>query len=66
MNFNIQHTIEQNAIKGNYLNSIAVTQKENTKKINKNKIFNILKKNNYNLKFKTFVNYIFVKNEFQI
>jgi len=35
MNFNIQHTIEQNAIKGNYLNSIAVTQKENTKKINK-------------------------------
>ena len=30
-------------------------------KINKNKIFNILKKNKYNLKFKTFVNYIFVK-----
>jgi len=32
-------------------------------RINKNKIFNILKKNNYILKFKTFVNYIFVKNE---
>ena len=30
-------------------------------KINKNRIFNILKKNKYNLKFKTFVNYIFVK-----
>ena len=30
-------------------------------KINKKKIFNILKKNNYRLKFKTFVNYIFVK-----
>ena len=30
-------------------------------KINKNKIFNILKKNNYRLKFKTFVNYIFIK-----
>jgi len=35
MNFNIQHTIEQNAVKGKYLNSIAVTQKQNTKKINK-------------------------------
>jgi len=35
-------------------------------KINKNKIFNILKKNKYNLKFKTFVNYIFVKNELKI
>jgi len=35
-------------------------------KINKNKIFNILKKNKYNLKFKTFVNYIFVKNGFKI
>ena len=32
-------------------------------KINKNKIFKILKKNNYILKFKTYVNYIFVKNE---
>ena len=32
-------------------------------KINKNKIFKILKKNNYTLKFKSFVNYIFVKNE---
>ena len=30
-------------------------------KINKKKIFNILKKNNYRLKFKTFVNYIFIK-----
>jgi len=30
-------------------------------KINKDRIFNILKKNKYNLKFKTFVNYIFVK-----
>ena len=30
-------------------------------KINKKKIFNILKKNNYRLRFKTFVNYIFVK-----
>ena len=30
-------------------------------KINKKKIINILKKNNYRLKFKTFVNYIFVK-----
>ncbi len=30
-------------------------------KINKKKIFNILKKNKYNLRFKTFVNYIFVK-----
>jgi FkbM family methyltransferase len=34
--------------------------------INKNKIFNILKKNNYSLKFKTFVNYIFIKNEYKI
>ena len=32
-------------------------------KINKKKIFNILKRNKYNLRFKTFVNYIFVKNE---
>ena len=30
-------------------------------KINKKKIFNILKKNDYYLKFKTFVNYIFIK-----
>jgi len=30
-------------------------------KINKRKIFNILNKNNYHLKFKTFVNYIFIK-----
>jgi hypothetical protein len=30
-------------------------------KISKDKIFKILKKNNYILKFKTFVNYIFVK-----
>ena len=30
-------------------------------KINKKKIFNILKKNDYHLKFKTFVNYIFIK-----
>jgi len=30
-------------------------------KINKKKIFNILKKNNYRLKFKTSVNYIFIK-----
>ena len=29
--------------------------------INKDKIIKILKKNNYILKFKTFVNYIFVK-----
>ena len=35
-------------------------------KTNKKKIFNILKKNNYNLKFKAFVNYIFVKNEYKI
>ena len=35
-------------------------------KINKKKIFNVLKKNNYKLKFKTFVNYIFVKNECKI
>ena len=35
-------------------------------KINKKKIFNILKKNNYRLKFKTFVNYIFIKNEYKI
>ena len=33
----------------------------NSIKNNKNKIFNILKKNNYTLKFKTYVNYIFVK-----
>ena len=31
--------------------------------INKDKIIKILKKNNYILKFKTFVNYIFIKNE---
>ena len=30
-------------------------------KINKKKIFNILKKNKYHLKLKTFVNYIFIK-----
>ena len=30
-------------------------------KINKREIFNILKKNGYHLKFKTFVNYIFIK-----
>ena len=30
-------------------------------KINKKRIFNILKKNGYYLKFKTFVNYIFIK-----
>jgi FkbM family methyltransferase len=30
-------------------------------KTNKNKIFNLLKKNGYKLKFKSFVNYIFVK-----
>ena len=35
-------------------------------KINKNKIFKILRKNNYTLKFKLFVNYIFVKNENKI
>tara|TARA_B100001013_G_C24592565_1_gene435403 strand:- start:333 stop:1076 length:744 start_codon:yes stop_codon:yes gene_type:complete len=38
----------------------------NVIKINKKKIFNILKKNNYRLKFKTFVNYIFIKNEYKI
>ena len=32
-------------------------------KINKDKIIKILKKNNYILKFKTFVNYIFEKKE---
>ena len=32
-------------------------------KVNKNKILNILKKNNFKLKFKTSVNYIFTKNE---
>ena len=30
-------------------------------KINKEKIFKIFKKNNYKLKFNTFVNYIFIK-----
>jgi len=30
-------------------------------KINKKKIFQILKRNNYRLKFKTFVNYVFIK-----
>ena len=30
-------------------------------KINKKKIFNILKRNNYVLKYKTFINYIFIK-----
>ena len=35
-------------------------------KINKNKIFKILRKNNYTLKFKSVVNYIFVKNENKI
>ena len=34
--------------------------------MDKKKIFNVLKKNNYKLKFKTFVNYIFVKNECKI
>ena len=33
----------------------------NTIKINKKKIFTILRKNNYYLKFKTYVNYIFIK-----
>ena len=32
----------------------------------KNQIFKILRKNNYTLKFKSFVNYIFVKNENKI
>ena len=32
-------------------------------KVNKNKILNILKKNNFKLKFKTSVTYIFTKNE---
>mgnify|MGYP001404770196 CR=1 FL=1 len=31
--------------------------------MNKNKIFKILKKNNYKLNFKSYVNYIFVRNE---
>ena len=31
--------------------------------MNKNKIFKILKKNNYKLNFKSYVNYIFIKNE---
>ena len=34
---------------------------EKDRKINKDKIIKILKKNNYTLKFKTFVNYIFIK-----
>ena len=32
-------------------------------KINKDKIIKILKQNNYTLKFKTFANYVFIKNE---
>jgi len=32
-------------------------------KINKDKIIKIFKKNNYSLKFKTFANYVFIKNE---
>ena len=32
--------------------------------ITKNKIIKILKKNNFKLKFKSFVNYIFVKKEY--
>ena len=35
-------------------------------KINKNIIFKILRKNNYTLKFKSVINYIFVKNENKI
>ena len=35
-------------------------------KINKNKIFKILRKNNYTLKFKSVINYIFIKNEDKI
>ena len=35
-------------------------------KINKNQIFKILRKNNYTLKFKSVINYIFVKNENKI
>ena len=35
-------------------------------KINKKEIFKILKRNNYTLKFKMFVNYIFIKNENKI
>ena len=35
-------------------------------KTNKNKIFKIMKKNNFILKFKTFVNYIFVKKNVKI
>ena len=44
---------------------IEVINQFNTKKsnINKDKIIKILKKNNYILKFKTFVNYIFIKNK---
>ena len=44
---------------------IEVINQFNTKQsnINKDKIIKILKKNNYILKFKTFVNYIFIKNE---
>ena len=40
--------------------------KINTKQsnINKDKIIKILKKNNYILRFKTFVNYIFIKKHF--
>ena len=44
---------------------IEVINQFNTKQsnINKDKIIKILKKNNYILRFKTFVNYIFIKNE---
>ena len=44
---------------------IEVINQFNTRQsnINKDKIIKILKKNNYILKFKTFVNYIFIKNE---
>ena len=34
--------------------------------MNKNKIFKILKKNNYKLNFKSYINYIFVRNENKI
>ena len=32
-------------------------------KINRDKIIKIFKQNSYTLKFKTFVNYVFIKNE---
>ena len=34
--------------------------------ISKNEIFKILKKNNYHLNFKTFVNYVFIKNDYEV